>query len=184
MVSSTGQRNTFALICRTGGKLNGSNGTSWLPLEGKAEVWRRWRLGESFSGIGQAVGKPPGSIFGLIRLYGGYSPPVRKRSERALSLAAREEISRGIAAGLSIRNIFGLLRRAPSTVSREIKRHGGLERYRAVDADEGARKSAGRPKPCALQKNRRLRYAVERKLRFQWAPEQISDWLKLQYPDD
>jgi len=130
------------------------------------------------------VGKPAGSIFGLIRLYGGYSPPARKRPERALSLAEREEISRGIAAGFSIRRISGLLKRAPSTVSREIKRNGGLGHYRAVDADERASKSAGRPKPCVLQRNRRLRYAVERKLKLQWSPEQISGWVKLQYPDD
>ncbi|MHB1565971.1 MAG: IS30 family transposase [Acidiferrobacter sp.] len=159
-------------------------GRPGLTPEGKAEVWRRWRRGESFSGIGQAVGKLPGSIFGLIRLYGGYSPPVRNRSERALSLAEREEISRGIAAGFSIRSISGLLKRAPSTVSREIKRHGGLGHYRAGEADERARKSAGRPKPCVLQRNRWLRDAVERKLKLPWALEQIAGWVTLQYPDD
>ncbi|HBO79004.1 MAG TPA: IS30 family transposase, partial [Cupriavidus sp.] len=88
-------------------------GRPGLPPEGKLEVWRRWRAGESFLGIGKALGKPAGSIYGVIRLCGGYTPAARKRSLRALTLSEREEISRGVSAGLSIRAIARELKRAP-----------------------------------------------------------------------
>ncbi|WP_347555274.1 IS30 family transposase [Robbsia sp. KACC 23696] len=159
-------------------------GRPGLPTEGKAEVWRRWRAGESFLGIGKALGKPAGSIYGVIRLCGGYSPAVRKRSLRALTLSEREEISRGVSAGLSIRAIARELHRAPSTISREIARNGGTGHYRALDADERALKVSLRPKDCLLERNPRLRYAVERKLSREWSPEQVSGWLKLRYTDD
>lgn len=144
-------------------------GRPGLTPEGKAEVWRRWRAGESFLGIGKALGKAAGSIYGVIRLSGGYSPVARERSSRALTLKEREEISRGVCAGLSIR---------------AIARNGGTGQYRALDADDRALKAALRPKRCLLEQNRRLRYAVERKLYRDWSPEQVSGWLKIRYSDD
>lgn len=162
----------------------GQMGRPRLPPEGKSEVWRRWRTGESFLGIGKALGKPAGSIYGVIRLCGGYTPAARKRSLRALTLSEREEISRGVSAGLSIRAIARQLNRAPSTISREIARNGGTSRYRALEADERALQAALRPKRCLLEQNRRLRYAVERTLCREWSPEQVSGWLKNRYADD
>src|SRR5690606_4468418 len=91
---------------------------------------------------------------------------------------------RGVCAGLSIRAIAHQLDRAPSTVSREIARNGGRGHYRALPADERALKAALRPKRCLLEQNRSLRYAVERKLRREWSPEQVSGWLKIRYADD
>ncbi|MGI4857079.1 MAG: helix-turn-helix domain-containing protein, partial [Janthinobacterium lividum] len=122
-------------------------GRPGLPIEGKAEVWRR-RAGESFLGIGRALGKPAGSIYGVIRLFGGYTPAARKRSSWALTLSEREEISRGVSAGLSIRAMARELNRAPSTISREIARNGGTGHYRALEADDRALRVGLRPKHC------------------------------------
>src|ERR1700733_6671378 len=104
------------------------------------------------------------------------------RSERTLTLAEREEISRGIASGSSIREIARNLQRAASTVSREVSRHGGHARYRASKADHQAWKSALRPRPCLLALHKQLRTIVARKLILNWSPEQISGWLKRRYP--
>lgn len=128
-------------------------GRPGLRPEGKAEVWRRWRAGESFLGIGAALGKPAGSIYGVIRLCGGYTPAARKRSLRTLILSEREEITRGASAGLSIRALARQLNRAPSTISREIARNGGTGHYRALEADARALQSALRPKRCLLEQN-------------------------------
>jgi IS30 family transposase len=115
---------------------------------------------------------------------GGITPAARRRSGRALTLAEREDISRGIASGSSIRAIASGLDRAASTVSREVTRHGGRSAYRALDADKQAWKSALRAKRCLLAGNRKLREMVAGKLVLDWSPEQISGWLKTQYPDD
>ncbi|RQR48563.1 IS30 family transposase [Burkholderia sp. Bp9126] len=106
-------------------------------------------------------------------------PTVRKRSARVLTLAEREEISRGIHAGVSIRQIAVSLGRSPSTISREIARHGGLSRYRATSADARAWELAKRPKPCRLAVNGKLRRFVARRLQLNWAPQQTPGWLKL-----
>jgi IS30 family transposase len=157
-------------------------GRPGLSPEKKAEVWERWRRGESFSEIGRAVDKAPGSIYGVLQLYGGITPRERKRSRLALALTEREEISRGIASNLSMREIARIIGRSPSTVSREINRNGGLSQYRAVKADEHAWDRASRPKICKLSKCHKLCRIVEEKLSFQWSPEQISGWLKREYP--
>ena len=102
----------------------------------------------------------------------------------ALSLAEREEISRGIAAGHSARRIAACLGRSPSTVSREVARHGGRRGYRAAAADHGAWQRAKRPKLCVLSRHRRLRLVVAQKLAQEWSPEQVSGWLVATYPDD
>ncbi|MEQ9059879.1 MAG: IS30 family transposase [Gammaproteobacteria bacterium] len=155
-----------------------------LTDEQKAEVWQRWRGGEGYSDIGQALGKFPASIFGILRLHGGYTPLSRKRSATHLSLAEREEISRGLVAGRSIRDIAGQLGRAPSTISREINRNGGRHRYRAAFADEKAWERARRPKLCRLAQHGALRRLVTTKLAQDWSPEQIAGWLKRTYPDE
>lgn len=155
-----------------------------LTPEQHRELWQRWKAGESLSDIGRALGRVRSGIHHWLATRGGIAPAIRRRSARTLSLAEREAISRGLAAGRSIRRIAEDLRRSPSTVSREVSRHGGRSRYRACRADKCAWDSALRPKSCALGVNRRLRDIVAGKLHMDWSPEQISAWLKLQYPDD
>ncbi len=150
----------------------------------KQELWERWSKGESLNSIGRAFGKPSSSIYGQIAPYGGIRPKPRRRSRLALTLAEREEISRGIVLGQSLRVIAESLGRSPSTVSREISRNGGDSRYRAVVADQSAWDRSRRAKPCKLACNRLLRYKVERKLRLNWSPKQIAGWLKRQHPED
>src|ERR1700688_2589599 len=123
-----------------------------LSVEQRTEVWRRWKAGESLHEIGRALGKDHGSIQFLLSQHGGIAPAVRRRSQRTLTLAEREDISRGIASGLSIREIARGLQRAVSTVSREVARHGGGALYPANEADHQAWESALRPKVCLLDK--------------------------------
>jgi IS30 family transposase len=150
----------------------------------KREVWSRWKAGQSLHEIGRAFDKPHSCIRSVLLPRGGIPPAARRRSRRALTLAEREDISRGIPSGLSIREIARHLDRAASTVSREISRHGGRPAYRAHEADGQAWESALRPKRCLLALNCKLRDIVASKLIRDWSPEQISGWLKLQYPDD
>ena len=121
------------------------------------EIWRRWKAGESLHEVGRALGKDHGSIHFLLSRHGGIVPGVRRRSERTLTLAEREEISRGIASRSSIREIARHLQRAASTVSREVTRHGGRPRYRASKADHQAWKLALRPRRCLLALHKQLR---------------------------
>jgi IS30 family transposase len=153
-----------------------------LSAEQKADIWRRWKAGESLHEIGRAFDKDHGSIQFLLSKHGGIAPAIRRRSVRTLTLAEREEISRGIASGSSLREIARGLERATSTVSREVIRHGGRQLYRASEADDQAWKSALRPKTCLLANQRRLRLLVASKLILNWSPEQISGWLKRRYP--
>jgi IS30 family transposase len=155
-----------------------------LSAEQRTEIWRRWKAGESLREIGRAFGKDHGSIQFLLSQRGGIVPAVRRRSLRTLTLAEREDISRGIASGSSIREIARGLERAPSTVSREVVRHGGCSLYRASEADHQAWKSALRPRPCLLALRRKLRTMVASKLILDWSPEQISGWLKKRYPNN
>jgi IS30 family transposase len=150
----------------------------------KSDIWSRWKAGESLHEIGRAFDKPHSSIRCLLLPRGGIPPATRRRSRLALTLAEREDISRGIASGSSIREIARRVDRAPSTVSREVTRHGGRPAYRAHDADSQAWESALRPKRCLLAMNRKLRNMVASKLILDWSPEQISGWFKTRYPDD
>ncbi len=150
----------------------------------KDELWERWRRGEQMKSIGRELCKPSSSIFNHIRSTGGFTPVVKRRSSLALSLAEREDISRGLVSGQSIRTIAYALKRAASTISREITRNGGASRYRAVDADKRAWKQALRPKPCKLVLYERLRQAVILKLERHWSPQQIAGWLKRKYPSE
>lgn len=150
----------------------------------KTDVWKRWKAGQSLHAIGRVFGKPHTSIRHLLLPRGGIPPAVRRRSRLALTRSDREDISRGIASGSSIREIARHLDRAASTVGREVTRHGGRPAYRAHEADDQAWESALRPKRCLLALHRRLREVVASKLVLEWSPEQISGWLKTRYPDD
>jgi IS30 family transposase len=155
-----------------------------LSPEEKIDIWRRWKCGQSQHEIGRAHGRPHPTIRKLLLPTGGIAPAPRRRSPLALTLAEREDISRGIASDSSIREIARLLKRSASTVSREVARHGGRPAYRAHDADLRAWVSALRPKRCLLAGNRRLRDVVASKLILDWSPEQISGWLKTRYPNN
>lgn len=150
----------------------------------KEKLWDRWQRGESLKAIGRAFDKPSSSIYFQVAPHGGIRPAPRRRSRLALTLAEREEISRGIAAARSMRLMARLLGHSPSTVSREIKRNGGYDRYRAADADKNAWRRARRPKRCKLANNPQLRWAVVSKLELNWSPEQIAGWLKRAYPEN
>jgi len=150
----------------------------------KTDIWTRWKAGQTLHEIGRAYGKPHPTIRKVLLSRGGIAPAARRRSRLALTLAEREDISRGIASDSSLREIARRLDRAASTVSREICRHGGRPAYRAHDADDHAWDSALRPKRCLLALNRKLRDLVASKLILDWSPEQISGWLETQYPED
>src|SRR5712671_1944609 len=150
----------------------------------RADLWSRWKAGQSLHEIGRAFGKSHVVIHFLLARHGGIAPVARRRSLRTLTLAEREDISRGIAGGSSIRQIAKGLQRAVSTVSREVARHGGRPQYRANDADQQAWESALRPKTCRLAGHGPLRELVASKLILDWSPEQISGWLNNQYPQD
>ena len=158
-------------------------GRPGLSSAQKAALWQRWKSGQSLSDIGRALGKHAGSVHGVLSANGGILPATRCRSSRSLSLAEREEISRGIAVGASMRKIAAIINRSPSTVSREVSRNGGST-YRAVEADSRAWHQACRPKPCHLVKFPILQGIVARKLSVNWSPSQIAGWLKQQYPED
>jgi IS30 family transposase len=149
-----------------------------------AELWNRWKRGESMANICLALGRASGTVHGMLSARGGIAPIARHRSQRCLSLADREEISRGAFAGASVRSIAMQIGRSPSTVSRELKRNEGRNKYRAAAADSHAWAQARRPKLCKLAMHHRLRCFVARKLRLQWSPEQISAALRLEFPDD
>lgn len=162
-----------------------SGRVAWgLTARQKAELWERWRAGESVNEIGRALDKRASSIFDALQRQGGIYRAPRRSSPRCLTLDEREEISRGLAAGHSIREIARQLGRAPSTVSREITRNGGRRSYRATQANHDAWDRARRPKLCKLALHPRLQRIVAQKLRLQWSPEQIAGWLKRQYPED
>ena len=153
-------------------------GRPGMSDELRRELWRLWASGRSFSEISRAVGHPPGSIFTVIRQTGGYVPLPKRRRSGTLTLQDREEISRGLARGDSLRQIARTLGRAASTVSREILRNKGRRRYRAVDADDRAWRRAKRPKRCLLATNPVLRAYVAARLREDWSPQQIAGTLK------
>lgn len=150
----------------------------------KSLMWDRWQRGDSLQQIADLFDRHHSAIAGVLSRSGGIRPPRRRRSLRALHLAEREEISRGIATGQSIRSIATLLGRSPSTVSRELHRNQGRQQYRAAQADQAAWDRALRPKPCKLVLHPALAHRVAAKLRRQWSPEQVAGWLKRSYPDD
>ena len=156
----------------------------YYSTEQKNLMWDRWQAGDSLHDIARLFNRGHSSIQGVLSETGGIRPRPRRRSRLALTLAEREEISRGMVAGQSLRSIAVSLRRAPSTISREINRNGGRRCYRASKADQAASDRVLRPKTCKLVKNRALAGVVARKLRGLWSPEQIAGWLKYEYPDN
>lgn len=154
---------------------------SWTE---KHELWTRWRRGESLLAIAQALHRAPSWIYEVVGAEGGIAPTPRRRSRLALGPAEREEISRQLAQGHSLRAISRVVGRAPSTISREVDRNGGRALYRAAPADRRAWRHARRPKPCRLSLRPALRRVVAKKLAQQWAPQQISGWLRRVFPSD
>ena len=150
----------------------------------KTLMWDRWQKGDSLQTIAELFGRNHSSVAGILSVTGGIRPPARKRSASALSLSEREEISRGLVSGLSLRSIAAQLDRSPSTISREVNRNGGRSRYRATEADQAAWDRALRPKICKLVLTRELARLVASKLKKLWSPAQIAGWLKRTYPDD
>lgn len=157
---------------------------SRLTIEDHLELQRRFRSGESLAVAAAAVGCSVNSVQRLLRKTGGMAIRAPMRSEARLSMAEREEVSRGLQAGESFRKIAERLGRSPSTVSREVRSAGGRGAYRAHLAENGARQRARRPKPFKLVKNARLRQEVEDGLRQRWSPQQIAARLKVDHPDD
>ena len=157
---------------------------SALTVQEKAEIWRAYRAGASLRSISRTLGRTMEALRTLVAATGGRPPLVPRRSARWLVLAEREEISRGIVAGHSCRLIGGRIRRAGSTVSREIARNGGRRHYRACQAERAAPSRARRPKAAKLVACPRLRQVVEAKLASRWSPQQIAGWLTRAYPDD
>ena len=152
--------------------------------EQKAQIWDRWQRGESLNAIGRAFDRPSSSIFGQLAPTGGIRPATRRRSRLALTLSEREEISRGLVASQTLREIATTLNRSPSTISREIKRNGGADSYRAAQADKSAWDRAPRPKRCKLAYHPMLKRVVATKLKHHWSPKQIAGWLKRTYPGE
>ncbi|HEV8261328.1 MAG TPA: IS30 family transposase [Burkholderiales bacterium] len=150
----------------------------------KALMWERWQKGESLQQIAQLFDRNHSSIQRILAETGGIRPVQRSRSRLALTLAEREEISRAVVAGHSMRWIATSLGRAPSSISREIERNGGQGCYRASQAEQAAWDRARRPKTCKLAENRTLAHIVANKLQVQWSPEQIAGWLQRTYPGD
>ena len=134
------------------------------------------------SSIGRLFERESSSIYPLLQRSGGIRPPTRTRSRLALSLSDREEISRGLANKQSLRSIARQIQRSPSTISRELTRNGGYDRYRASAADQATWDRAHRPKRCKLAQHRSLAKVVATKLQQQWSPQQIAGWLKRTYP--
>jgi IS30 family transposase len=152
--------------------------------EQKALMWERWQKGESLNAIARLFDRNHSAIQGILARTGGIRPPERRRSRLALTLREREEISRGVVAARSIRSIAALLGRAPSTVSRELRRNGARQRYRASAGEQAAWARARRPKRCKLVEHRALARIVAMKLKLGWSPRQIAGWLKRSFPDD
>jgi IS30 family transposase len=152
--------------------------------EDQKAIWDMREAGVPVKRIAKHLGRQNVSLRKFIADHGGRRPSPRERSDLRLSLEEREEISRGLAAGLSLRAIAEGLERSPSTICREVNANGGRKKYRARQADRAALKRALLPKRAKLSQCRRLRSTVERKLEALWSPEQISAWLAETYPDD
>lgn len=156
----------------------------WLWATEQEDVWRLWKQGQALSEIGRALGMAKQRVHRVVERRGGLAPPLRRRRARSLDLSEREEISRGVAAGESIRHIARRLGRAASSISRELARNRSQRGYRALIAERNAWQRARRPKTCLLARHQRLREVVIEKLRHNWSPERISGWLASAFADD
>jgi len=156
----------------------------WRVVAAEQAIWQRWKAGQAFSEIGRGLRKAKQTVHHVVVERGGIAPPPRRRRAGSLRLSEREEISRGVAAGKTMRQIAGELSRAPSTISRELARNRRQRGYRAHVAESNAWRRARRPKTCLLARHQRLRQVVIEKLRRNWSPRQISGYLIEQFPDD
>ena len=159
-------------------------GVRWsrMSWSDKNELWQRWRRGETLDQIARALHRGSSSIYEYVGAEGGIAPRARRRSRLALTTTEREEISRHLARGLTVRAISQALGRAPSTISREVARNHGRAAYRAATADRQAWRRARRPKRRQLAMRPTLRRLVAAKLSVQWSPQQISGWLRQTFP--
>lgn len=155
-----------------------------LGAEQRRELWDRWRRGETLVEIGRALGRSTPNVFTLIKAQGGIAPPERRRRATGLRLEEREELSRGLALGLSLRRIAADLGRSASSLSREVARNGGRDGYRAAAAEARMWATSRRPKPCLLATNPALRDAVAGGLERLWSPQQIAGWLRVEFAAD
>ena len=162
----------------------GHIGRPWMSWSEKNELWRRWRQGESLTEIASALHRVSSAVYTVVYAEGGIAPRPHRPSARGLSAVDREEVSRGLAQGLSLRAIAARLGRAPSTISREVDRNGGRSSYRAAPADRRAARARRRPQRCWLSQRPVLRRLVAAKLACQWSPEQIARWLSQTFPSD
>lgn len=163
----------------------GETARVWFTAKQKAELWERWKNGQCIADIARALERRNKSgVYRVLAFNGGIAPAPRRRAPIALRLEEREEVSRGIAAGRSIRQIAARLERSASTVSRELRRNGGTSGYRASEADRCAWERALRPKRCRLATHPELRWRIAQKLALQWSPQQISGWLKREFASD
>ena len=159
-------------------------GRPGLSAKQKKDLWLRCKDGQSLTEIGRAIGKHPGSVHGVLSSNGGIVPRTRTRCAHSLTLEHRQEISRGLMAGDSMRQLARQLGRSPSTISREITRNGGRWAYRAASSEARAWGRTLRPKQCVLAGNSTLRRIVALKLQKDWSPQQIAGWLKCTYQND
>jgi len=161
-------------------------GVRWsrMSWSERNELWTRWRRGESLRDIAHGLRRAPSVIYTVVAADGGIPPRLHRRSRFALSTTEREELSRQLACGHSLRAISRSLGRAPSTLSREVARNGGRRSYRAAAADGQAWRRARRPQRCRLSTHPALQRVVARKLARQWSPQQISGWLRRTFPSD
>lgn len=155
-----------------------------FTVQQKQELWRRWTAGESVSEIGRALESSVSAVYHVVASDGGIRRAPRRRAPQVLTTRDREEITRGLAARWSVRAIARALGRAPSTISREIRRNGGRLRYRATSADARAWRRAQRPKQCLLARHALLRAVVAAQLAANWSPREIAGRLVTDYPDD
>jgi hypothetical protein len=182
-VVSTGGRNTLVFIQRWSER-HEIPPTDIFTIQQKSEIWDRWQRGESMNSIGRLSERSSSSIYPLLERAGGIRPPRRKRSRLALTLADREEISRGLIANLSLSSIARNLRRSASTIGRKDLRNGGAKLYRASQSDAAAWERSERPKICKLAGDDYLCLAILAKLMRKWSPQQIAGWLMREHPDD
>lgn len=155
----------------------------WTDAESN-ELWQRWHQGQTLREIGDALGRASPTIHWQIAEKGGIAPRARTRFASQLGQTEREDISRGLVAGLSFRALAMQLGRSTSTISREVGRNGGREKYRAIQAEKAAWDRAKRPKSCVLASNEALRDEVAGKLQQLWSPQQIAGWLKRVYENE
>lgn len=154
-----------------------------MTTQRKTRIWQLWQRGTPMSLIARDIAKPPATVYSFLLYHGGFRPRQKTRRAGCLSMEERESISRGLSRGSSYREIGRELSRCASTISREVRRNGGVERYRACDAEKEFLKRSRRPKPLLLEVQPQLRTIVTDLLSADWSPEQISGWLKRQSPD-